>query len=98
MKNNVRILIHHLPNEGKKARLIGSSGDELPVGKKVKITSGVVGSFLSIVILIIVLARNAFLTPAQAGLMVVALIGLYVGFGILIGVYRLITKLDELDQ
>ena len=77
---------------------LGLRGKNLPVGKKVKITGGVVGSFLGFVILIIVLARNAILTPAQAGLMVVALFGLYIGFGILIIVYRLITKLDELDQ
>jgi hypothetical protein len=39
-------------------------------------------------------ARSGIFTPEQALLLLVALFGLYVGFGILIVVYRLINKLD----
>jgi xanthosine utilization system XapX-like protein len=63
-------------------------------GKKLKKVSAIVGSFLGLAILILYLARTAVLTPAQAGLMVVALLGIYVGFGILIAVYRLINRLE----
>ena len=66
----------------------------MPVGKKLKIASLIIMSFLSLTVLIVFLAANGFLTGAQAGLMVVALVGLYVGFGILIAVYRLVHKLE----
>lgn len=54
----------------------------------------VLGTFLGFVGIIYVLALKQLVTAQLAGLMVVALIGLYVGFGILILVYRLINKLD----
>ena len=66
----------------------------MPVSKKLKITSAVVVSFLGIIALLIYLAQRSILTGSQAGFMVVALFGLYVGFGILIAVYRLVSKLD----
>lgn len=51
-------------------------------------------SFLGLIALIIYLALSGILSGPQAGLMAVALFGLYVGFGILIAVYRFINKLD----
>jgi NADH:ubiquinone oxidoreductase subunit K len=62
--------------------------------KRVLIGLGVLGSFLSLVLGIITLARSQMVTPQIATLMFVALVGLYVGFGILIIVYRLINQLD----
>jgi NADH:ubiquinone oxidoreductase subunit K len=62
--------------------------------KRTLIGVGVLGSFLGFVLGIVTLARLQTVTPQIATLMFVALIGLYVGFGILIIVYRLINKLD----
>lgn len=62
--------------------------------KRALVGLAVVGSFLSLVFGIVTLARTATVTPQVATLMFVALIGLYVGFGILIIVYRLINQLD----
>ena len=62
--------------------------------KRTLIGVGVLGSFLGFVLGIVTLARNQTVTPQLATLMFVALIGLYVGFGILIVVYRLINQLD----
>ena len=66
----------------------------MSAAKKIKTASLVLGSFLGFVGIIYVLALKQIVSPQLAGLMVVALIGLYVGFGILILVYRLINKLD----
>lgn len=57
------------------------------------IGGGVLGSFLCLSIGIIALARTQTVTPQVGLLMFVALTGLYVGFGILIGVYHLISRL-----
>ena len=54
----------------------------------------VVVSFLGFVGLVVYLAAADVLTRQMAILLVVALLGCYIGFGILIGVYRLINKLD----
>ena len=62
--------------------------------KRTLIGVGVLGSFLGFVFGIVTLARTQTVTPQIATLMFVALIGLYVGFGILIIVYRLISRLD----
>lgn len=55
---------------------------------------GVVFSFLSLFGVVVYLVRDARVTVAEGGLMLVALFGLYIGFGILIAVYRLIGKLE----
>ena len=54
----------------------------------------VAGSFLGLVGLVIYLAASDVVTRQMAILLVVALLGGYIGFGILIGVYRLINRLD----
>lgn len=51
-------------------------------------------SFLSLGAAIVYAVRNSMVTVAEGGLMLVALFGLYVGVGVLVAVYRLITKLD----
>ena len=54
----------------------------------------VAGSFLGLIGLVIYLAATDVVTRQMAILLVVSLLGCYIGFGILIGVYRLINKLD----
>ena len=56
--------------------------------------AAVAGSFLGCAGLIVYLAATSVISRQMAALLVVALLGCYVGFGILIGVYRLISKLD----
>lgn len=41
-----------------------------------------------------VLLANKVVTLQMATLMLIGMLGLYVGFGILIAVYRLVAKLD----
>jgi hypothetical protein len=62
--------------------------------KKLMIAGLVIGSFLGCGALIYYLALEQILTPQVAGLMGVALLGMYVGFGILILAYRIMSKLQ----
>jgi uncharacterized membrane protein (DUF485 family) len=66
----------------------------MAVSRRLKVAGAIVGSFLALLGLIWTLAFHGVLSPQEAGLMAVALFGMYVGFGILIGVHRLISKLD----
>lgn len=61
--------------------------------KKWSIAGLVVGSFIGFVVLINYLAARDILTSTEAGLMVVALFGMYVGYGILIIAYRIMNRL-----
>jgi hypothetical protein len=54
---------------------------------------GIAASFIGLVGTIIFLSETKIITFEMAKLMLVALLGMYVGFGILIAVYRLIGKL-----
>ncbi|MCY4563956.1 MAG: hypothetical protein OXE40_05660 [Gammaproteobacteria bacterium] len=54
----------------------------------------IAGSFFGLIGLVIYLAATDIVTRQMAILLVVSLLGCYIGFGILIGVYRLINKLD----
>jgi len=62
--------------------------------KTLKVVAAVAGSFLGFVVTIILLSRARIITVPMAMLMLVALFGLYLGFGILIAIYRFIGKLD----
>ena len=55
---------------------------------------GVAGSFAACVAGIVHLAGRGVVTPQMAILLGVCLLGCYIGFGILIGVYHLINRLD----
>ena len=55
---------------------------------------GIAISFIGFAAAIIYLLAAKIISAGVAKLMLVALVGLYVGFGILIAVYRLISKLD----
>ena len=58
------------------------------------IAIGVAASFFGLLALLGWLTAQDAVTPQMAVLMGIGLFGLYVGFGILIGVYRLINRLD----
>ena len=55
--------------------------------------AGVVLSFVALAGLVIYLSRSSVLTPEIGALMLVALTGLYVGFGVLVLIFRLVLKL-----
>ena len=56
--------------------------------------TAIAGSFLGLLAGIVYLAAAGVVTRQMAILLGVTLLGLYIGFGILIGVYRLINKLE----
>ena len=63
-------------------------------GKGRRIAAGVAASFLAILALVGWLAAEQVVTPQMAVLMAIATFGLYVGFGILIAVFRMINRLE----
>ena len=62
--------------------------------RTLKVVAGVAASFAGLVGTIVILLEMRIVTLAIAKLMLVALLGMYIGFGILIAVYRLIRKLE----
>ena len=62
--------------------------------RALKVGAGIAASFAGLVGAIIVLWESNIVSLEMAKLMLVALLGLYVGFGVLIAVYRLIGKLE----
>jgi hypothetical protein len=61
--------------------------------KALKIAAAISLSFTGIVVLIMVLLVKAVITFQMALLMLVALLGLYFGFGVLIFLYRFVDRL-----
>jgi len=68
--------------------LRGMSGN-----RSLKIMAAVAASFTALVLLVLGLAGAGAISGPLALLMCVALVGLYVGFGILILVARMVSKL-----
>jgi hypothetical protein len=66
----------------------------MPKNRTLKVVAGIAASFTGLAGTIIFLAAAEIISLGVAILMLVALVGMYVGFGILIAVYRLISKLD----
>ena len=66
----------------------------MPKKRTLKVIAGIAASFISLAGTIIFLAVTKIISFELAKLMLVALFGLYVGFGFLIAVYRLVDKLD----
>jgi hypothetical protein len=62
--------------------------------RTLKVVAGVAASFAGLVGTIVLLLEMRIVTLGIAKLMLVALLGMYIGFGILIAVYRLIRKLE----
>jgi hypothetical protein len=61
--------------------------------RKLKIAAAISLSFIGIVVLIMGLLVEAVITFQMALLMLVALLGLYFGFGVLIFIYRFVDRL-----
>jgi hypothetical protein len=66
----------------------------MPRNRKLKVVAGIVVSFTGLAGTIILLSETKIISFAMAMLMLVALLGMYIGFGILIAVYRLMSKLE----
>jgi hypothetical protein len=66
----------------------------MPRSKTLKVAAGIAASFIGLAGTIIFLSAMEVVSVEMAKLMLVALLGLYVGFGFLIAVYRFIGKLE----
>ena len=66
----------------------------MPRNRTLKVVAGIAASFTGLVGVIIFLSEAKIISFEMAMLMLVALLGMYVGFGVLIAVYRLVGKLD----
>jgi hypothetical protein len=66
----------------------------MPKNRTLKIVTGIVASFAGLAGAIILLSEAKIISFAMAMLMLVALLAMYLGFGILFAVYRLIGKLE----
>jgi len=66
----------------------------MPRNRALKIVAGIAASFIGLVGTIIFLSVMKIISFEVAKLMLVALVGMYIGFGILIAVYRLIRELE----
>jgi len=65
-----------------------------PNSKSRKVTAGFAVLFVALIAAIIFLAIKKMVAVQMAGLMFVALLGLYFGFGVLIAIYRFVGKLQ----
>lgn len=61
---------------------------------KLLIVAGAVSVFIGVAIGVFALVRSGVIEPGLGILMLICLLGMYVGFGILIGVYRLVNRLQ----
>ncbi len=66
----------------------------MPKNRTLKVVVGIAASFIGLVGTIIFLLQAKIISFETAILMLVALLAMYLGFGILIAVYRLISKLE----
>ena len=62
--------------------------------RTLRIVAGIAVSFIGLGGTTILLSEMKIISFEMAKLMLVALLAMYVGFGVLIAVYRLITKLE----
>ena len=65
-----------------------------PLNTTLKVVAGIAASFIVLAGTIIFLSEAEIIGFEMSILMLVALLGMYVGIGILIAFYRLIGKLD----
>jgi hypothetical protein len=66
----------------------------MPKNRTLKVVAGIAASFTGLAGTIIFLAEKKIISFEMATLMLVALSAMYLGFGILIAVYRLMGKLE----
>ena len=62
--------------------------------RALKVAAGIAASFVGLAGTIVFLSMTSLVSFEMAMLMLVALVGLYIGFGVLVAVYRLISKLE----
>jgi hypothetical protein len=66
----------------------------MPKNRTLRVVVGIAASFIGLVGAIIFLLEAKIISFEMAILMLVALLAMYVGFGVLVAVYRLIDKLE----
>jgi hypothetical protein len=66
----------------------------MPKNRTIKVVAGIAALFTGLAGTIILLLEKEIISIEMAILMLVALLAMYVGFGILIAVYRLMRKLE----
>ena len=66
----------------------------MPRNRTLKVAAGIAASFIGLAGTIIFLSDAKIISFEMAKLMLVALLGMYFGFGILIAVYRLMRRLE----
>jgi hypothetical protein len=66
----------------------------MPRNRTLKAVAGIAASFTALGAAIIFLLEMKMISFEVAKLMLVALLGLYVGLGVLVAVYRLVSKLE----
>jgi hypothetical protein len=66
----------------------------MPRRRTLRTVAAIAASFAGLVGTIIFLSEMKIITFEMAKLMLVALLAMYVGFGVLIAIYRLIAKLE----
>jgi ABC-type polysaccharide/polyol phosphate export permease len=66
----------------------------MPKKRTIRVIAGIAASFIGLVGTIIFLGEKKIISFELAILMLVALLAMYVGFGILIAVYRLMGRLE----
>jgi hypothetical protein len=62
--------------------------------RTLRVVAGIAASFAGLVGTIVLLLQAKIISFEEAMLMLVALLAMYLGFGVLIAVYRLIAKLE----
>ena len=65
----------------------------MPTSRTLKVVAGIAASFTGLVVTIILVSASKIISIEMAKLMLLVLLGMYIGFGILIAVYRLVGKL-----
>jgi hypothetical protein len=65
----------------------------MPKNRTLRVVAGIAASFIGLVGAIIFLSEAKIISVEMAILMLVALLAMYVGFGVLVAVYRLMDKL-----
>ena len=66
----------------------------MPKNRTIKVVAGIAASFTVLASTIVFLMEAKIIGFEMAILMLVALLGIYFGVGVLVAVYRLISKLD----
>lgn len=66
----------------------------MPKNRTLKLAAGIAASFAGLVGAIVLLSEAKIISFEMAMLMLAALLAIYVGFGVLIAVYRVIGRLE----